>query len=91
MGTIEKSVFTDEYEHFLKRLKEARKARRLTQQDVADRLRHHQAFVSRCESGDRRMDVIELRAYCRALGVSFRDFVGELDDELDKDEQVSAE
>lgn len=81
---IEKSVFTKEYELLLVKLKEARLEAGLSQMDVAKRLKHHQAFVSRCETGDRRMDVIELRAYCRALGLSFQEFIAKLDEELDQ-------
>ena len=33
--------------------------------EVAKRLRKNQAFVSKSESGDRRVDVIELRAFAR--------------------------
>lgn len=44
----------------LKRLKEARLAANLTQAQVATTLRKPQSFVSKCESGERRIDPIEL-------------------------------
>ena len=40
----------------------------LTQNEVARRLRRSQAFVSKSESGDRRVDVIELQAFARLYG-----------------------
>lgn len=55
----------------------------LTQREVATRLDHHQAFVSRSETGERRIDVIELRAICRALGVPLREFIDFLENELE--------
>ncbi len=49
-----------EYRQLLVRLREARKLARLTQRQVAAKLRRYQSFVSKCESGERRIDPIEL-------------------------------
>lgn len=83
MKRLEKSVFTKEYKLFLSRLNEARRDAGLTQEELAKRLPHSQKFVSRCETGERRIDVIELRAICRALDISFVEFVKNLDTSLD--------
>jgi len=64
-------------------LREVRQQAHLTQRDVAARLEHHQAFVSRSETGERRLDVIELRAVCRALGMPLREFIDSLEKELE--------
>ena len=40
----------------------------LSQKELADKLRHHQSFVARIESGERRIDVVELIALSRAVG-----------------------
>ncbi|HEX7550759.1 MAG TPA: helix-turn-helix transcriptional regulator [Candidatus Methylomirabilis sp.] len=53
------------YRLFLKRLREARLAAGLTQIDVAAKLRRPQSFVSKCESGERRVDVVELTEFAR--------------------------
>lgn len=45
----------------------ARKSAGLTQAELAVRLRCHQSFVARVESGERRIDVIELIVLARAL------------------------
>ena len=47
----------------------------LTQTDVARRLKQPQSFVSKYESGARRLDLLELRDVCRAMGVSVAAFV----------------
>jgi transcriptional regulator with XRE-family HTH domain len=47
----------------------------LSQVDLARRLRRPQSFVSKYESGQRRLDLIELRAISRALGVDLLDLV----------------
>ncbi|GAB4287626.1 MAG: hypothetical protein Fur0025_21220 [Oscillatoriaceae cyanobacterium] len=58
---MEKSIFTQEYGIFLSHLRSARKGAGLTQEQVADRLGQTQSFVSKCERGERRIDVVELR------------------------------
>ena len=47
----------------------ARKTAALTQEELAGRLKCHQSFVARVESGERRIDVIELIVLARALGM----------------------
>ena len=48
----------------------------LTQAEVARRLHRTQAFVSKCESGERRVDVVELEAFARLYGKPLGFFVG---------------
>ncbi|KSU53359.1 XRE family transcriptional regulator [Gordonia sp. SGD-V-85] len=49
-----------------------------TQVQVAERLGEPQSFVSKYESGERRLDVIELKHICAALGIDLARVVGEL-------------
>ena len=70
------STRTPAYRRFLKRLREARQEAGLTQVVVAKRLRRTQAFVSKCESGDRRVDVIELKAFARLYRKRIDHFLG---------------
>ena len=51
------------YRLFLMRLREARLAAGLTQVQVSTKLRRPQSFVSKCESGERRVDVVELQEF----------------------------
>jgi transcriptional regulator with XRE-family HTH domain len=46
-------------------LREARRQANLTQEQVARRLRRPQSFVSKCESGERPVDVVELTAFAK--------------------------
>lgn len=74
-----KSIFTKEYALFLYCLRKSRKAAGLTQEEVAERLKQTQSFVSKCERGERRIDVVELRAFCYAIGTSLNDFIQQLE------------
>ena len=49
-------------------LVDARKNAGLGQDDLADRLKCHQSLVARLESGERRIDVVELVVLARAIG-----------------------
>ena len=80
MRLILKSVFTGEYELFLRRLISARQAAGLTQQDVAGRLNKLQSFVSKYERGERRLDVVEFVAICRVLEVDPSRIVREIEE-----------
>jgi transcriptional regulator with XRE-family HTH domain len=56
-------------------LKEARQRAAITQVDLAQRLRRSQAFISKCEQGDRRIHAVDLIDFCLALGVEPAVFV----------------
>ena len=58
---MNKSVYINEYKNIIKRLKQARLDVGLSQQEVADKLGKPQSYVSKSESGDRRLDVAEMK------------------------------
>jgi transcriptional regulator with XRE-family HTH domain len=70
-----KSIHSARYAVFLKTLKAARQRAGLRQVQVAKRLGETQTFVSKCERGERRIDVMELRVFCQAFGMSLKQFV----------------
>lgn len=47
----------------------------LRQSDLADLLGHSQSYVSKYESGELRLDLLELRQICEALDISLTHFV----------------
>ena len=57
-------------------LREVRLEAGLRQTDVAKKLGKPQSFVSNYESGERRLDLLELQAVCEVLGIKVTDFVG---------------
>lgn len=69
---MEKSIYSAEYQRLCAVLRELRQEAGLTQVQVAAELGVPQSFVSKYESGERRLDVIELGHVARVLGVSVR-------------------
>jgi len=47
----------------------------LTQGQVAKKIGQTQSYVSKYENGEQRLDLIELEAVCKAVGVPLTDFV----------------
>lgn len=73
-----RSTHSRRYRRFLDRLKQARLDAGLTQVEVAKALGHPQSFVSKCESGERRLDPVELLDYARLYRKPVAFFVGGL-------------
>ena len=63
-----KALQARRYRLFLERLKKARLDSRLTQVEVAKKLGRPQTWVSKCELGERRVDVVELEDFAAAYG-----------------------
>jgi transcriptional regulator with XRE-family HTH domain len=71
------AIYSREYKAFLKKLRQARIDAGMTQADVAARLNRPQSFVSKCESGERRVDVVELQRFTELYRVDLSFFVSE--------------
>ena len=83
---MKKSIHTDEYAALLALLREARASAGLTQVQLAERLGQSQSFVSKAEVGERRLDVIQLRTICEAVGTTLPAFVAKLEERLTRGE-----
>jgi transcriptional regulator with XRE-family HTH domain len=76
---MEKSIHSTGYAIFLKVLKKTRENAGLTQTQLAEKIGETQTFISKCERGERRIDVVELRTFCSAFGVSLKQFIAVLE------------
>jgi transcriptional regulator with XRE-family HTH domain len=76
---VKKSLYSADYEHFLQVLRETREAVGLSQMQAARKMGRLQSFVSKCESGERRVDIIELRKFCEAYEISTARFLKRLE------------
>ena len=56
----------------------------LRQVDLARKLGNAQSFVSRYESGERRLDILELRSLCRVVGISPAEFFRRFEKKLNE-------
>lgn len=75
---MQKTLYTREYQQMLTLLREKRVHAKLSQAELAKRLEWTQAEVSKCETGVRRLDVIELRLWLDALDSDMVAFVQDL-------------
>ncbi|MEV0357677.1 helix-turn-helix transcriptional regulator [Nocardia sp. NPDC050697] len=78
---MEKSIYSAEYQRLCAFLRQLRLEAGLTQVEVARRLDVPQSFVSKYETGERRLDVIELLHVVRALDTRLRQIVDQIEDE----------
>ena len=69
------AVQTLRYREFLKQLRKARLEANLTQVQVAHMLRKPQSWMSKSESGERRVDVVELEQLAKVYGKSLSFFL----------------
>lgn len=70
-----KTIHSRRYKALLKTLVEVRRGQGVTQVDLAKRLRERQSWISKCERGVRRLDVVELEIWCEALGLPLNEFL----------------
>lgn len=62
-------------QHVAALLRQIRLESKLTQVQLAEKIGQTQSYVSKYESGEQRLDLIELEAVCGAVGVPLLHFV----------------
>lgn len=80
---MEKTLTSKAHAKLVGILIDKREAASVTQAELASRLGEYQSFVARLESGQRRVDVVELIELARALNFDAADVVEELMQERD--------
>ena len=58
---MDKTIFTKEHKHLVEQLKKARREAGIDQKKVARLLDRTQSYISKIESGQRRIDAIQLK------------------------------
>jgi len=71
------TIYDPDYVDLIERLKSIREEAGLTQAQLGETLGRDQTFVSKYESRERRLDVLELRNICKALDASFLQVISE--------------
>jgi transcriptional regulator with XRE-family HTH domain len=60
-------------------LREVRVEAGLTQTELAARIKRDQTYISKYESGQRRLEMLEVREICQAIGLPLEQFVKRLE------------
>ena len=81
---VKKSLHSREQIVLQNLLRQIRNRIGLRQDEVAARLETYQTFVSKYESGERILDLPELRQVCQALNVPMIDFVRQYEEALEQ-------
>lgn len=81
-----KSIFSKQHDVLIELLKHVRIELGLTQRELSDKLNQPQSFISKYESGERRLDLIELRQICLAMEINLTDFINKFERELGRNE-----
>lgn len=68
----------------LQLLRQIRLEANLHQSDLAEKLNRPQSFVSKYERGERRLDLLELKAVCHAAEISLTDFITRFESIIDE-------
>lgn len=76
---MDKELNDKRWKIFREVLKKEREHHCFTQKYLAKRLGIEQSYISKTEIGDRRLDIIELLAYCEAMGLTLTDFAFRLE------------
>jgi DNA-binding XRE family transcriptional regulator len=79
---VKKNIRLNQQKKLLVLLRGVRVEAGLTQSELASRLGTDQTFISKYESGERRLDILELRVVCQVIGVDFIAFMHRLDKAL---------
>lgn len=81
---MEKSLYSHHQKQLQILLRRIRVDAGLSQKSLAQNLCRPQSFISKYESGERRLDLIELKQVCSAMGISLRDFVKRFEKLIDE-------
>ncbi len=76
--TMPRSSYTRRYKRIIEVLTTARLDANLTQSEVANYFKRHQSFISKIESSERRIDIIEFLDFCKLYKISPENVLKEL-------------
>jgi transcriptional regulator with XRE-family HTH domain len=72
---MDKTIKTKEYAKFIEKLRKARLGAGLKQIDVAKKVKRPQSYISRVESGEYRLDILEVKKFAKIYGKSIEYFL----------------
>lgn len=72
---MNKTIRTKEYARFIAKLQRARLGAGFRQIDVAKKLKRPQSYISRVESGEYRLDILEVKRFARLYRKDISDLI----------------
>ncbi len=69
-GSMQKTLHSEYGQAIREAIKSVRKRSGLTQRELCRKLDREHSFISKCEMGERRIDIAEFYWICRACGLS---------------------
>lgn len=75
-------IYDPEYRILIECLRDHRNQSKMTQAELAGILGCSQAYVSKYEQCQKRLDILEVRRICLALGISLSEMIAEFEERL---------
>jgi len=72
---MDKTIKTKEYAKFIEKLRKARLEAGLRQIEVAKKVKRPQSYISRVESGEYRLDILEVKRFAKIYKKSVEYFL----------------
>lgn len=73
------TIHDQRYVRLIANLREIRKAKNITQEQLASSLNTPQSYVAKIEKLERRLDVIELIDWLNVIGIDLKEFLSQAD------------
>ena len=71
---MSKTIYKAKYQDFLEKLREHRISRGISQVELAERMGVTQSYISKWERAERRLDMVEVLEYCKAVNLGYTKF-----------------
>lgn len=85
---MEKTLFRPEYRILLGLVRQARKDAQITQDTLAARIQTPQSTITKWETGQQRMDLLEFWSYCRGIETNPIELLQRFQDALETENQA---
>ena len=72
---MSESIYSKDHKYLIQQLKKARREAGLDQNEVAKALNRTQSYISKIESGQRKIDVVQLKKFAKIYKKDFKYFI----------------